>query len=66
MRQSRAAGWAVFFFSPVYRFGVTYDEDRGVISKKRRDFFCKNDNDVRPEAINGLLVGKEVKIKIKI
>ena len=41
-REAESCGWlGCFFFSPVYRFGVTYDEDRGLISKKRRDFFAK-------------------------
>ena len=54
------AGWAIFFlFSPPCTgSGLTYVEDCGLNSPKRRDFSAKK-HDVRPEAIAGLLVGKD-------
>ena len=52
----RVAG--LVFVSPPYRFGLSYDEDCGFDYQKSQRLFCKNVNDVRPETIAALLLGK--------
>ena len=59
-RGGRACGLGYFLslFSFLYRFGADLGEDCGLNSQKRRDLSAKK-HDVRPEAVAGLLVGKD-------